>query len=116
MSYIITISDWLPVSLNDLVRGWESARHRKHFDRQMIGIYARVANVPIAAGKRAVLIRLTQTVGRARDPDNCLKSVLDALVACGRLKDDSARWCMASVELRRGPRRLTEIILDDIEE
>ena len=51
--------------------------------------------------------------GRLPDPDNLLKSCLDAMVKCGMLVDDSVKWCECSATCVRGPLR-TLITLEDV--
>ena len=73
----------------------------------MVAVYCHQAGVPKASGKRRVSVTILQpasTPGRMPDPDNLLKSLLDALVQAGMLVDDSSKWLtQGKVEILREP-------------
>jgi Holliday junction resolvase RusA-like endonuclease len=116
-TYTLSIPDWLPVRLNRLIGcHWGTRSKLKKADRQLVGVYAKMAGIPIATTRRR--ISLTFTLGgrgRAPDPDNLLKALLDSLVQAGLLRDDSGRWCeLGEVEVVRGTVRQTTIRLEDL--
>ena len=112
----IIIPDWVPVSVNQLTRSWRRANRLKAHDREMVAVYARVQQVPAAICKRRVSVTITvDHAGHRPDPDNLLKSLLDALVQCGRLVDDSIQWCeLGPVVVEIGSMRQTVIQLEDV--
>lgn len=89
----VFIPRWHPVKLNQLLKcHWARAAKLKRVDREMVSRY--MHNIPKAEGRRRVWIRIVLGKGqRGGDVDAYHKSILDALVACGALKDDSAKWC-----------------------
>jgi len=117
-THTLVIPGWMPASDNQFKGHW-SKRHRlKRTDRQWVAIGAAVQDIPLAKGKRRVSIIATsdQRGGRLPDPQNLLKSALDALVRCGLLVDDSADWCeVMPPRVERGPERQTMIVLSDVE-
>jgi Holliday junction resolvase RusA-like endonuclease len=118
MRHVLEIPGWLPCRLNQLLGHW-STRHRlKKIDRATVGLYARMARIPHAKGKRRVSLVLTLAPRqRAADPDAWWKSLLDALVQAGLLVDDNRQGCeLGSVTFRRGREKATTIILEDVEE
>jgi hypothetical protein len=88
----------------------------KKGDRELIHYYAKMANVPPAASKRRVSLLLTLGPRqRGGDPDAYWKSVLDGLVHCGALKNDTKEWvALGDVEYHRGPQKATRITLEDV--
>jgi hypothetical protein len=113
----IIIPDFAPTRTNALLGShWAKAGRLKRIDREMIGGYFLVGRFPKATGKRRVRLRVVvDGVGRMGDPDGYLKSCLDALVKCGALLDDSARWCeLETPVVERGDSPRTEIILTDL--
>jgi Holliday junction resolvase RusA-like endonuclease len=114
----IEIPLWRPATVNDMTkRGnhWSRAARLKQRDLEMIACYSIVAKVPEATRKRRVGLEIVQPIGRFPDPDNVWKSLLDALVLLGLLRDDSAKWCeLAPPVFTRGPGR-TVITLTDLE-
>lgn len=116
--YFLRIPRWQPERLNRLIGcHWATKHRRKRADREMVAGYALAQQIPRAEGKRRV--SLVVTLGprqRGFDPDSPWKSLLDALVACGLLVDDSGRWVEAgAVTFERGRERGTLIILEDVE-
>jgi hypothetical protein len=89
-TYTLTIDNWHPARLNAWDgRHWAVRARLKRADREIIGLYARLAGIPPATGKRRVSLRLTLGPRqREPDPDAFFKSVLDALVHAGLLVDD----------------------------
>lgn len=86
----------------------------KASDKQMIAVYG--LKVPKATGKRRVSLIWTLGKGGKRvDEDNTQKSILDALVACGLLRDDSAKWLeWGGVTFNRAATKALTIILEDL--
>jgi len=118
-AHILTISGWMPTSDNKFTGHW-SRRHRlKRVDQQQVAVEARLQGIPPATGKRRVSIVATsdQHSGRLPDPTNLLKSLLDALVRCRLLVDDSDDGCeVMPPQVRRGQERQTVIVLEDVEQ
>lgn len=115
--WVLEIPGFHPCRLNQLIgRHFAVVARLKRRDRDVIAFWARRACVPPAAGKRRV--RLTITLGprqRAGDPDSMWKSLLDACVHCGLLKDDNRQGVeLAPVEFVRGPEMGMTIELEDI--
>lgn len=116
MTYTITIPNWHPTRLNELLGNHFQASRLKKADREMVGIYAFTSEVPHAQGKRRVTLKITLGPGeRGGDADAYWKSLLDALVCCGRLVDDNSQQCeIVPVQYDRGERK-TVIILEDLD-
>jgi hypothetical protein len=113
----LTVPDWTPARLNQFLGKHWSAGHRlKKADRQTLGLYAATSGIPKASCRRRVSVTFTlQPRARRFDPDAPLKSLLDALVACGMLVDDGPKWCeLGGIAFRRGKDRATEIRLEDL--
>lgn len=101
MQWTVVIPNWHPTSVNVLLGAAYAGRgarfmaaRRKREDAAMLAAYCRLADVPRATGPRRV--SLTLGLGprqRSPDPDNLWKSLLDGLVKCGMLVDDSSKWC-----------------------
>jgi len=116
------IPGWHPTPLNKLLEShWAVAARLKAKDREAIHAAAYAAgltdrNKPLV--KRRVDLHLVLAKGqRAVDPDASWKSVLDALVACEQLMNDSHRWCVQGrVDYSRSMTGLTGtlIVLEDL--
>jgi hypothetical protein len=117
MRHVLDIPGWLPCRLNQLLGHWHNRHRLKKADRETVGLYARLAGIPRARGKRRVSLVLTLAPRqRAADPDAFHKSLLDALTACGLLVDDNRQGCeLGSVTFQRGRQKATTIILEDLE-
>lgn len=117
MKHTLTIPDFVPTTLNVLMRGRLRVRMQKaRADRELIGYYALWSGIPKATGKRRVSLHVTAQKGRLPDPDGLLKGALDSLVACGLLLDDDAARCeLGAVTVVRGAKRETVFILEDKE-
>lgn len=116
--YNFTVPGWHPTPLNKFVgRHWSVGHKAKTLDANMIHIHGKMhAGIPVAELKRRVSIEITLAPRqRACDPDAYWKSLLDGLVACGLLRDDSNKWCeLGKVRFFRGAAKCTRIILEDI--
>lgn len=114
---LIEIPNWHPAPLNQLLGGhWARAARRKKTDRRMIEAYCYLAQVPRATGKRRLSLTIVLAPGqRACDPDAYHKALLDGLVHCGALRNDSHRWVeLAPVQFERGKNKTTRIVLEDV--
>jgi Holliday junction resolvase RusA-like endonuclease len=109
-----------PPRLNQLMGcHWATAHKRKMAYYRLLGTAAKaVAQVPEAKTKRRVSLEVILGYRqKGADPDSFLKVVLDALVWCGVLKDDSKEWVeIGSVSYRRGPRAAMVVVLEDVED
>jgi Holliday junction resolvase RusA-like endonuclease len=116
-TYELVIPNWRPTSVNLLLsRNPRSRTKFKRRDAEMILAHAILARVPRALGPRRVSYRVTVPAWRhAPDPSNILKSAEDALVSCGLLIDDSARWYrIGEVDVVVGGALETVISLEDL--
>lgn len=113
----IVIPDWHPTRLNELIgRNRFVIGRRKKQDREFLAVYCELANIPPAAGKRRLTLKITLGPRqRAADPDAYWKSLLDALVHCKALKSDD-RFGVESlpVEYDRAKSKRTVIVLEDM--
>lgn len=116
-TYTLTLPSYTPTSTNALMRSVRARIRLKKSDREIICHYAREQGLPLAMCKRRVSVAITLGKGqRQMDPDNVLKSLLDALVCAGLLVDDGPRWVqLGEVTWHRGERK-TVITLEDIYE
>lgn len=110
----VNIPNWHPTPLNKLINAhWTVASKRKKADSRLIATY--MHHLPPATKKRRVT--LTIVLGknqRACDPDSYQKSIGDALVHSGQLKNDSHLWVeWAPVRFERGD-MATIIQLEDM--
>jgi hypothetical protein len=121
-SHILTIPHWIPVSTNKLLKAHWAARNKlKKKDANIIWGRALEDRIPTALQRRKVEIHfiLKPQRGRPIDPDNCLKSLLDALVKCRMIIDDSQKWCWwVGPTIERGTKDFwgTRLILTDLED
>lgn len=114
---VLLIPDWIPTRLNSLINlPWQQSYKVKKVDAQTIHLYARMRGIRKAASRRRVSLKLYGwRRGRMGDPDGYWKSLLDGLVQCGLLIDDSQKWCeQGSIVLTRSERTQTEITLEDL--
>ncbi len=107
------ILDWQPAPLNKLLGHWSKSAKLKKLDRGVIAYY--FADTPKAQGKRRITLEIILGKGqRGCDPDAYWKSLCDALVHAGMLKDDSAKWVeLAPVVFSRGTMG-SKITLEDM--
>jgi hypothetical protein len=111
------IPSWHPARLNELLGcSWQRRHRLKKADRELVALYGKLARIPPATGRRRVCLHLVLGPGqRAGDPDAYWKSLLDALVACGLLVDDSRQWVeLGEVTFSRGKARAAVITLEDV--
>lgn len=117
MIHRICIPGWRPVPDNELVGANRyAAARRKKQDAAMVATYAILSNAPHAIGRRRVQLEITLK-GRQQetDPMAYQKSLLDALVKCRLLIDDTTEfveWIPPTYD-RIGEARTT-IVLEDI--
>ncbi len=114
--WVLTIPGYQPVPLNALIGHNPYTIHRrKQEDKKKIAAESALAGIPKAWCRRSV--SLTIILGprqRACDPDAYWKCLLDSLVACGLLLEDSRQWVkLGTVEFERS-KRATIITLEDI--
>jgi hypothetical protein len=119
MIYRITIPKWRPTRDNQLSGGshWAKKNRLKKTDKDFVATYAMRLGIPPATGKRRVSLEITLS-GRQKetDPWAYCKSLLDALVACRMLVDDSARFVeFVPATYTRGDDGGTVIVLEDLE-
>lgn len=92
----LRIENWHPARLNQFMgRHWSGGHKLKKLDREVLFL----ATGPTCKynqyeGRRRVSLHLILKPGqRSGDPDAYWKSLLDALVACHALRNDSNRYC-----------------------
>ena len=115
--WTVTILHWHPVPLNKLIGvHWGTAHARKMADQRRLADELAFAGVPEARHRRRVSLRvILGPRQRAFDPDAPWKSLLDALVACRRLVDDSRQWCeLGEIEFERGKAKATVLTIEDV--
>lgn len=116
--YFLHIDRWHPTRLNVLLAAcWQVRARKKRFDADIVKAMFLGAETPRAKGKRRVSLEIVLGPRqRGADPDAYWKSVLDALVQCGALRDDSRIWCeLGEVRFDRGKNWGTTIVLEDIQ-
>lgn len=117
-THALTVPDWLPTRLNELLRmHWAVRRRALKAEAELVAGYAIQARVPKAEGKRRVSVTFHAPGGRGAktgDSDARLKGLLDSLVKCGLLVDDSPKWCLlGAVECVKGEKK-TVVVLEDV--
>jgi hypothetical protein len=116
--YTLTLPDWRPPSKNELFRGTLRERMRlQEKAAELVGNYAHVQGIPKATGPRKVNVRFTYPRGaRFHDADAFYPSLLDCLVACHLLVDDSPKWVRIGLwAFQEGHSQQTVIRLRDLE-
>lgn len=98
MTWTLELPGVLPDSMNVRERSSHWKRAKELADLTvLIGATAKALRIPPAKGRRAVTVTIHKSL-RSRvtdDPanrDSRAKSLLDAMVATGLLRDDSDRW------------------------
>lgn len=114
----IVLDGFTPPSVNRLLTSHWAIGHRlKNAVKDRIACGRMMCGpIPDATGRRRVSVAVT-VAGRGGmvDPDNTLKSLLDALVANRLIVDDSARWIeIGSVTVERGVVKRTVVTLEDV--
>lgn len=116
MIHTITIPNWLPTRINELLNvHWSKAHRRKQQDFHILSGY--VTNTPKASSRRRMTMTIVLGKGmRTGDNDAYFKSILDALVKLKLLINDSPNWLdLQPVKFQRAERSATIIELEDIE-
>lgn len=115
--WVLTIPNWHPLRTNEFIYlHWTKRAKVVRAAHQIVEVYRNVCNVERANGKRRVSVFVTLMKGQRRpDVDAYWKCLLDSLVACGLLWDDSPKWCeLGTVTYERGETRKTRITLEDL--
>jgi len=113
----VRIDDWMPTPLNRYTdRHWAVRKRAKDADSATVELFCRQSGISPASVKKRVRVLIVLPKGkRACDPDAIQKSLGDALVRCGALKNDSHLWVeWAPVEFARGGRLATFLTLEDM--
>lgn len=117
--HVIRIPGWKPSRTNELLEAhWRLRSRMKAEDATMLAAFFFACGGIRATGKRRIDLRVVVSgSGRTADPDAYWKSLLDGLVRCGALKDDSSACVeLGTVSIERGADPCTEITLTDIGE
>ncbi len=114
VSWTARIHGWHPAPLNQLMRGPFIAARLKKQDKRVVGKW--LAALPRAAGKRRLTLTITLAPRqRAVDPDGWWKSLLDACVYHGFLRDDNRQSVeLMPVEFERGETKATTLRIEEI--
>lgn len=119
MKHTIIIPDWTPPSVNLILGRHPKAGHKiKREAYNLVAGYCIQQGVPVSGlRKRRVSLDITfGRKGRFPDKSNLWKILLDGLVDCHRLMDDSQDYCEeGEITFQRGDKRQTIIILEDVE-
>ena len=92
------IVGWIPASVNKLTTRdhWAVKRRIKGVDRDTVHAAAILSQIPVANDRRSVHCHVVYPQGQRRfDRDNLRKSLLDALVSCAAIKNDSPKWLIS---------------------
>lgn len=120
MKWEVVISGFLPTTVNELLKlHWAQRHKRKRTDCDLVGFLCIEKCVPLAATKRRVTVTFSAPGGRGAkhsDKDARYKVLLDALVKCGRLVDDSDKWCEWMPPTHVKGKKQTMIVLEDVED
>ncbi len=114
VSWTAHIRGWHPAALNQLMKSpWVAAKLKKD-DKRVVGKW--LAALPRAAGKRRLTLTITLAPRqRAVDPDGWWKSLLDALVYHGFLRDDNRQSVeLMPVEFERREGKATTLRIEEI--
>lgn len=115
--WTLELPGYHPTPLNQLLGRHHFARGRlKKQDAEVIGRAVLLYGVPPAAGKRTVRLHLVFGPGeRGCDPDAYWKTLLDALVQAGALKDDTRNYVLtpAPPEYSRGESRKSYVTIEE---
>jgi hypothetical protein len=128
MIHILNIPNFMPISTNRLMRlHWAHRNARLKEDRAVIGAHFLQAGIPKALGKRRVSLLQHCRKGkgsdachrfysRLADPDNLLKSLLDALATCRAILDDGPTNCeLGDLRAEWSDRWECVVTLEDLE-
>lgn len=116
-AWLLAIEGWHPTRLNRLLNShWSTASRLKKADYAEVLRACERERVTAAVGKRHVSVTIVLGPGqRGGDVDAYAKSLLDSLVACGALRDDSRTWCeLAPVQFERAAVKATRVVLRDL--
>ena len=106
------IPDYLPLTLNELLRSHWSVRSKAQKEADaFVAYYSRLAHIPGASRRRKVSLTFH---GGLADPDARLKLILDALVHNLLLVDDSEEWCLVDPPKNGPGPKAVAIRLEDI--
>jgi Holliday junction resolvase RusA-like endonuclease len=89
----------------------------KKRDRDIVAIVARMEGIPFATTKRRVSLHVRLGPRQRKGDADCPwhKSLLDALVQAGMLKDDSLKWCeLGEVTYERAKVPSMRVTLEDV--
>lgn len=117
--YQVFIPNWRPINLNAMfAKHWSKRNKAKKEDAKTIFAAIHEAKIPKATSKRHVGLHIALTGSQKEaDPDAYWKSLLDGLVKCGALIDDSDTYCsfgMPTYERGTAEQAGTRITLTDI--
>jgi hypothetical protein len=115
--WTLEVPGWVPTRLNKLLGShWAAAGRLKDKDANVLATAVMVYGVPKAEGKRRVRLHIVFPKGeRAADKDAYHKSLLDGLVKCGAIRNDSHVWVeWEPPTYSRGDAKVTYVTLEDV--
>lgn len=124
MQWEIVIPNWQPIRTNELIGvHWGTTCSLKKCQHRLVSLYAYQADVVPAEGahRKRRRVTLTITLGpgqRGGDPDGYWEVLLDSLVKCGALVDDTIQWveqAPVTFPYPRGPQPETRILIEELE-
>jgi hypothetical protein len=117
VTYSFTVPNYLPPTLNAIMRGHLRTRMKKSREcHDLFGHYFKESGIPKATCKRRVMLKLTLGPRRNTfDVDAPWKGTLDALTACGAILGDRPDQCeITPLQQVRGEQSACEILLEDM--
>jgi hypothetical protein len=113
--WAIMIANWHPASDNIRAKGLKQWMRAKKRDREIIRDWlCDYGRVPRATGRRRLAVAISKS-GPMLDPQNCLKSLCDALVSVGLLVDDGPDFLeLVAPTAGRGKITSTTLTIEDV--
>lgn len=115
MSYTLTI-DGAPRSVNRTNQHWTARKRETDTWHTIVAVACIGRKIPRPAFPQGAIVEIELRSPRKRDPDNVAKVLLDALVKCGVLEDDSFPSLHETrLRARRSPTTHLEITIREAE-
>jgi hypothetical protein len=113
--WCIKIANWHPCSDNTRAKGLKAWIRAKRRDREVVRDWlCDYGRVDRATGRRRLAVAISKS-GPMLDPQNCLKSLCDALVSVGLLVDDGPDFLeLVAPTAGRGKITSTTLTIEDV--